>query len=92
MKIPTKEEYFRTLRSDPRYSSALKQVSTDTDRKKIIGIIEHVAGTLFEALVPALGAANSDPEAAQKISEALKTGVGIIKESDGAPIVSGSKG
>jgi hypothetical protein len=92
MKIPTREEYFKKLRSNSDYLAALKQAPTDADRKKIIGVVEHIVGTMFDALLPTLSVIKSDPDAAQKITEALKTGDGIIKESDGAPIVSGSKG
>ena len=89
MKIPTQEEYFKKLRSDPLYISLLKKASPE-ERKKIINTVEYVAGSMLEALSVGMGAMNSDPEMAQEIVEALKTGDGIIKESDGSPIVSKS--
>jgi hypothetical protein len=91
-KIPTKEEYFKKLRSNEGYIAVLKKAPDEETRKRIISTVEHVAGSLFDGILPVLGSLKSDPEAASKISEALKTGIGIIKENDGAPIVSGSKG
>ena len=89
MKIPTQEEYFKKLRSNPIYVSLLKKASPE-ERKKIINTVEYVAGSMLEALSIGVSAMNSDPETAKEIVEALKTGDGIIKESDGAPIVSKS--
>jgi hypothetical protein len=89
MKIPTQEEYFKKLRSNPMYVSLLKSASPE-ERKKIINTVEYVAGSLLEALSVGVSTMNSDPEMAKEIVEALKTGDGIIKESDGAPIVSKS--
>jgi len=87
MKIPTQEEYFKKLRSNPMYVSLLKSASPE-ERKKIINTVEYVAGSLLEALSVGVSTMNSDPEMAKEIVEALKTGDGIIKESDGAPIIS----
>jgi hypothetical protein len=89
MKIPTQEEYFKKLRSNSMYVSLLKSASPE-ERKKIINTVEYVAGSLLEALSVGVSTMNSDPEMAKEIVEALKTGDGIIKESDGAPIVSKS--
>lgn len=92
MKIDSKNEYFKKLRSKPEYLEALKKVPSAEERRQIIATVEHIAGNLFEALAFAAGTMREDPQIAQQISEALKTGDGIIKESDGMPIMSGSKG
>jgi hypothetical protein len=92
MKIDSKNEYFKKLRSKPEYLAALKKVSSAEERKQIIATVEYIAGNLFEALAFAAGTMREDPQIAQQISEALKTGDGIIKESDGMPITSGSRG
>jgi hypothetical protein len=92
MKIDSKNEYFKKLRSKPEYLAALKQVPSAEERRQIIATIEHIAGNLFEALSSVAASMREDPQIAQQISEALKTGDGIIKESDGMPIMSGSKG
>lgn len=86
MKIPTKQEYFKQLRSNKEYLSLLKKFPDDVERRQAINVVEHVAGNLFEALLMSAAAIKQNPEAAEKISQALKTGEGIIKESDGSPI------
>ena len=86
-KIPTKEEYLKSLRSNQDYLEILK-ASPKEDRKQIINTVEHVATKLLEALTFMSAQVKQDPKIAQEIVEALKTGDGIIKESDGAPIVS----
>lgn len=85
MKIPTREEYFKKLRSDPLYLALLKKAPAE-ERKQIINTVEYVAGTMLEALTLGVGAMKEDPQTAQDLIEALKTGSGIIKESDGTPI------
>lgn len=85
MKIPSKEECFRKLKSDPAFLSLLKKAPLE-ERKQIINTIDHVAGSLFDALMFVRSQANTNSEASQEILEALKTGDGIIKESDGAPM------
>lgn len=91
MKYPTKEEYLKTLRENVAYSDVLKKAETKEDRKRIINTVEYIAGNLFDALSIMMSTANSNPEVEKEILEALKTGEGIIKESDGNPITS-SKG
>ena len=88
----TKEEFLRHLNSDKAYYSILKAASTPDEKKKVKSQVESFITTMFDALMPVFSMAAQDPEAMNKISEALKTGDGIIKESDGSPIVSGSKG
>jgi hypothetical protein len=83
--IPTKEEYFKKFRSNPDYQAILKAAPAH-ERKQIINTVERVAATMLEALSMLAVNANQDPAASQQIIEALKTGDGIIKESDGAPI------
>lgn len=91
-KIPTKHDYLKQLRDNKAYAEVLKKAPDEATRKKIIAMTEHIAGSLYEGIFPVLGMINSNPEMAAKISEALKTGDNIIKESSGEPIVSGSKG
>lgn len=88
----SKEEFIRYLNSDKQYFSVFKAFPDATERKKAKTQVENFAAVMFDALMPALAAMAEDPEAISKISEALKTGEGIIRENDGAPIVSGSKG
>jgi len=90
-KIPTKEEYFKTLRSHKVYSAILKKAPDDAARRQIISTVEYIASSLFDGVLPVMATATSNPESAEKISEALKTGDNIIKESDGAPIAPKSK-
>lgn len=86
MRIPTQEEYFKKLRSDPTYISLLKKASLD-ERKKIINTVEYIAGSMLSALTAGFSSVGSDPESAKELIEAMKTGEGIIKESDGSPII-----
>lgn len=86
MKIPTKEEYFKNLRSDPLYRSILKNIPNE-ERKRAIETIEHIAGSILEGLTLAAGAMKQDPNIEQELIEAMKTGDGIIKESDGSSVV-----
>lgn len=88
----TKEEFLRRLNTDKSYYQLLKAASSTDERKRVKAQVEGFASMLFDAIAPAFAKMSEDPEMASKISEALKTGDGIIKESDGAPIVSGSKG
>lgn len=88
-KIPTKEEYLKELRSNQDYLAILKAAPKE-DRKQIINTVEHVATKMLEALTFMSAQVKQDPKIAKEIVEALKTGDGIIKESDGAPIVSKS--
>lgn len=85
-KIPTKEEYLKTLRNHKIYSTIIKKAPDDATRRQIISTVEYVANAMFDGIIPVLSTASSNPEAASQISEALKTGDNIIKESDGAPI------
>jgi hypothetical protein len=85
MKIPTKEEYFKKLRSDKDYQSLLKAAPSD-ERQRIINTVETVMSSMFEAFSLMASNAKGDPNIAKEVTEALKTGVGIIKESDGSPI------
>ena len=89
-KIPTKEEYLKELRSNQDYLEILKATPKE-DRKQIINTVEHVATKMLEALTFMSSQMKQDPKIAQEIVEALKTGDGIIKESDGAPIESKEK-
>jgi hypothetical protein len=90
-KIPTRDDYLKQLRSNEAYQAILKRAPDQDTRKRIVANVEHFARSMFDGVMPVLAALKSDPEGAAKISEAIKSGVGIIKESDGAPIVSGSK-
>ena len=90
-KIPTKEEYFKALRNHKAYAAILKKAPDAATRKQIISTVEHIAGSLFDGVIPVMMTASANPEGAEKISEALKTGDNIIKESDGAPIAPKSK-
>jgi hypothetical protein len=91
-KIPTKDDYLKQLRSNEAYQAILKKAPDQEMRKRIISQVEYFASSMFDGIMPVLSSLKADPAAAEKISEALKSGTGIIKESDGAPIVSGSKG
>ena len=90
-KIPTKEEYLKALRNHQVYSTIIKKAPDDATRRQIISTVEYVANAMFDGIIPVLSTAASNPEAASQISEALKTGDNIIKESDGAPIAPKSK-
>ncbi|NBO99486.1 MAG: hypothetical protein EBU90_05065 [Proteobacteria bacterium] len=87
MKTPTKQEYFKILRSNPEYLSLLKKIPEAHERKKTINIVEYVAGNIYDALIMMNASSKQNPEILDKISEALKTGDGIIKENDGNPVV-----
>jgi len=56
------------------------------ERKRIIGTVETVMTSMIEAFTMMAAQAKEDPAAAKEVAEALKDGVGIIKESDGSPI------
>lgn len=86
MKFSTKEEYIKILRENSVYSSILKKAKTKEERKKIIDTVEYIAGGLFDAISYSVSSINENPETEKEILEALKTGEGIIKESDGNPI------
>jgi len=86
MKTPKKQDYFKQLRSNKEYLSLLKKIPDAAERKQAINTVEHIVSSLFDALMMANVEAKKNPEAEEKISQALKTGDGIIKESDGSPI------
>lgn len=90
-KIPTKEEYLKTLRNHKIYSTIIKKAPDDATRRQIISTVEYVANAMFDGIIPVLSTTSSNPETASQISAALKTGDNIIKESDGAPIAPKSK-
>lgn len=91
-KIPTKNDYLNQLRNDPSYKALIKRVESKDERRQIISRVEYFATTLFDSIMPGLAQLKQDPATTAKISEALKTGDNIIKESSGGPIASGSKG
>lgn len=91
-KLLTKAEYLTQLNTDKLYYNLLKSIPDVEERKRVKARIESFATTMYDALLPVFSSAQQDPEMLSKISEALKTGDGIIKESDGSPITSGSKG
>ena len=86
-KIPTKEEYLKSLRSNADYLAVLKAASAE-ERKQIIDTVEHVTTVMLESLTMISAQTQQDPKLAQQIIEAMKTGEGIIKENDGSPVVS----
>jgi len=91
MKIPTKQEYFKKLRSNQEYQSLLKKIPDIEERKRAIYTIEYIMENFINAFSVIGSTAAQSPEAAEKIMEALKTGDGIIKESDGEPIMTKEK-
>lgn len=86
-KIPTKEEYLKSLRSNADYLAVLKAASAE-ERKQIIDTVEYVTTVMLESLTMISAKTQQDPKLAQQIIEAMKTGEGIIKENDGSPVVS----
>lgn len=90
MKIPTKQEYFKKLRDNKDYQAVLKSAPPE-ERKRIIGTVETFMNSMLEAFTMMASHAEQDPAVAKEIAEALKDGVGIIKESDGSPIRSKDK-
>ena len=88
--MKTKEDFFKHLSQDPAFSRLMSSLPDDDTRKRVAGDVRGFVGPLFDAIFPAWAAVSSDPTASAKISEALKTGVDIIRESDGSPIASGS--
>lgn len=90
MKIPTKDEYFKKLRSNSQYLENLKQAPAE-ERKQIINTIEYIMGSIFDSMSHAFSNMNSNPDIQKEIVEALKTGNGIIKENDGEPFVNDLK-
>ncbi len=90
MKLPTKQEYFKRLRNDKDYQAVLKAAPPE-ERQRIIGTVETFMNSMLEAFTMMAAQAKEDPEAAKEIAEALKAGVGIIKESDGSPLRSKEK-
>jgi hypothetical protein len=90
--LTKKEDIFRKIYSDPAFSSTFNRLKDPQEKARALATVEHVVGSLFDALIPSVAAMHQDPAAASRISEALKTGDGIIKESDGSPIASGSRG
>jgi len=85
MRIPTKEEYFKKLRSDKDYQSLLKAAPPD-ERRKIIGTVETLMNSMLDAFTFMASTAQENPDVAKEIAEVLKGGGNIIKESDGAPL------
>lgn len=85
MKIPTKDEYFKKMRSDPDFLSLLKRASTQ-ERKQILSTIEYFAESMYDMMIEAMASTVSNPGISNEIDEALKNGVNIVKESDGSPI------
>lgn len=85
MHIPTKEEYFKKLRSDKDYQAVLKAAPPE-ERRRIIGTVETFMNSMLEAFTMMASTAQQDPAAAKEFTEALKDGINIIKESDGSPI------
>lgn len=90
--INSKDKLLKRFREDPEVAAILNKSSSPIDGARALKTVENFLGTMYEALIPALAQIKQDPDAAAKISEALKSGEGIIKESDGSPIISGSKG
>lgn len=85
MHIPTKEEYFKKLRSNKDYQAVLKAAPPE-ERRRIIGTVETFMNSMLEAFTMMASNAQQDPAAAKEFTEALKGGINIIKESDGSPI------
>ena len=90
--IGSKEDLLRHFYADPQVAEVLKRSTNEVDKLRAMRTVEYFLGTMYDAVIPALAKMKEDPAAAAQISEALKTGEGIIKESDGSPIASGSKG
>ena len=92
VKLPTKVEFLTKLSTDKTYYNLIKSLPDVEERKRVKAQIENFASTMYDAILPIFSATEQDPNLLSKISEALKTGDGIIKENDGSPFVSGSKG
>jgi len=85
MRIPTKDEYFKKLKSDKDYQAMLKAAPAD-ERKKIINTVDTVMSSMFDVFSTIAIQMKQDPSVAKKIEEVLKDESNIIKESDGSPI------
>jgi len=81
-----KNDYLKKLRTHSDYLAILKTISDVKERKRAIDVVEEVAGGLFDAIFNVVAKTKQDPTIIQQITEALKTGEGIIKESDGLPV------
>lgn len=90
MKIPTKEEYLKALRSNKDYQAVLKSAPND-ERKKIIATVEMVTTSMLEAFSTVAAQTKQDPNFAKEVDEALKDGINIIKESDGSTLTTKEK-
>ena len=89
--MKTKEDFFEHLSRDPAFSRLMSSLGDETQRRRVAADVRSFVGPLFDAIFPAFVEVTRDPAASTALSEALKSGEGIIRESDGAPIVSGSK-
>ena len=87
----TKNDYFKMLQSNPEYVEIMKRFSNEAEREKIKNTVESFASTFFDALSTVVSTISSNPEIENQITEALKTGDGIIKESDGSPLQADQK-
>lgn len=90
MKLPTKDEYFKKLRSDKEYQAILKMAPAE-ERKKIAGTVEMVVSSMFDAFSTVAARMKQDDNFAKEVESALKDGTSIIKESDGSPLASKEK-
>ena len=89
--MKTKEDFFEHLSRDPAFSRLMSSLGDDGLRGRVSADVRSFVGPIFDALFPAFFEVHTDPAARDALSEALKSGEGIIRESDGAPIVSGSR-
>lgn len=88
----SKEDLIKKLRANPLYRDALKMARNDAERRRIIAVTEGFLTEFVTNINPVFGHAQTNPKFATKLQEALKSGAQVVKESDGTPIASGSKG
>ena len=90
--LVTKDSLIKRLRSDPMYKKALGMAKDDAERKRIIAITEGMITNIVEAIIPIAGIVKQDPNIANELKQALKSGMSVIKERDGSSITTGSIG
>lgn len=87
----TKKVLIDRLRKDPMYRDALKMVTTDSERRRIIAMAEGFLSEFMDGLTPVAGKIQKDPALASQLLEVLNSGTHVIKESDGKPIAEPEK-
>lgn len=83
--MKNREDFLKRLREDPAYREALGRAKNAAERKFIQKVVEDFVGPFADILGPAIEQAESDPEFAAKLGQALVEKQSVLSQQSQTP-------